>query len=101
MQEAYEVIDTIHAEVTPMEWRLVDCQEYLVDLEMSVAGPDQLQENFEDTRQRLEYQASFAKRSGPGVETDTPKATTKACSHIDSYLSGPTPEQGEGQGLRP
>ncbi len=36
MQWAYENIDMIHSAVTIEDWSLVDCQEYLVDLEMSV-----------------------------------------------------------------
>jgi hypothetical protein len=36
VQWAYEIIDMIHSAVTTEDWSLVDCQEYLVDSEMSV-----------------------------------------------------------------
>ncbi len=54
VQWAYKVIDMIHSAVTTEEWSLIDCQEYLVELEMSVtkavaalevAGPSQLRED--------------------------------------------------------
>ncbi len=55
LQEAYEIIDMMHhAEVIIIkDWPLLDCKEYVVDLEMSVAkaaaalelaGADQLRE---------------------------------------------------------
>jgi hypothetical protein len=54
VQWACEIIDMIHSAVTVADWSLVDCQEYLVDLEMSmtkavaaleVGGPGQLRED--------------------------------------------------------
>jgi hypothetical protein len=36
VQWPYEIIDMIHSAVTTEDWSLVDCQEYLVDSEMSV-----------------------------------------------------------------
>jgi hypothetical protein len=36
IQWAYEIIDMIHSAVTIADWSLVDCQEYIVELEMSV-----------------------------------------------------------------
>jgi hypothetical protein len=36
VQWAYELIDMIHPTITTEDWTLLDCQEYLVHLEMSL-----------------------------------------------------------------
>jgi hypothetical protein len=70
VQWAYEIIDMIHPAVTMEDWSLVDCQEYLVDLEMSVAkavaalevaGLGQLREDQVRALWDLESQASTAR----------------------------------------
>jgi hypothetical protein len=70
MQWAYKVIDMIQLAVTATDWSLVDCQEYIVDLEMSVtkavaalevASPDQLRVDQAETIQKLESQATIAR----------------------------------------
>jgi hypothetical protein len=38
VQWAQELIDMIHLAITAEDWTLMDCQKYLVDLEMSLAG---------------------------------------------------------------
>jgi hypothetical protein len=62
IQWVYEVIDMIYSAISPVNWSLVDCQEYIVDLEMSVtkavaelevAAQDQLREDREEIIQAL------------------------------------------------
>jgi hypothetical protein len=71
VQWAYELIDMIHPAITTEDWTLMDCQEYLVDLEMSVvgavaalevAGPGQLRDKQMKTGWELEPQASTARK---------------------------------------
>jgi hypothetical protein len=37
MQGAYEIINMINAKVLVENWPLLDCQEYILDLEMNVS----------------------------------------------------------------
>ena len=70
VQWAYEIIDMIHSAVTIEDWSLIDCQEYLMDLEMSVtkavavlevAGLGLLREDQVEALWERESQALYAR----------------------------------------
>jgi hypothetical protein len=84
VQWAYELIDMIHPTITTEDWTLLDCQEYLVDLEMSltravttlwVAGPGQLSDEQMKNRWELEPKASTARKL----------ATDLRMKHLETY----------------
>ncbi len=84
MQWAHELIDMIHPAITTEDWTMMDCQEYLVDLEMSltgvatsleVSGPGQLRDDQMGTYQELEPQVIVARKL----------ATELRAKHLETY----------------